>query len=320
MTMQVGVIGGSGFVGGAVIRRLEARSVACRAVTAPRIMSDADTATSAWSREAATVARLAEQLYDCDVIVNCAGNPDASSQDLKSLFGANGALPGIVAAAARAAGASRYVHVSSAVVQGAALQLDDSAEVSAFSPYARSKIVGEEAVWEAHSPDSTIIYRPPSVHSPERRVTRSIRRLARSPLASVMGPGDAPTPQAHIENVGDAVAEPAVTPLRPPEVVIHPWEGWTTGELMRAFGGGREPRHIPTRASTPIRRLLHAVGKFPRLAANARRVEMMWYGQQQAPSWLTAQGWVPVVERQGWLDMIAEMGQEPQDREDQPHD
>lgn len=97
-------------------------------------MSDADTATSAWSREAATVARLAEQLYDCDVIVNCAGNPDASSQDLKSLFGANGALPGIVAAKAGAAGASRYVHVSSAVVQGAALQLDDSAGGQCPSP------------------------------------------------------------------------------------------------------------------------------------------------------------------------------------------
>lgn len=313
MTTEIAVIGGSGFVGRAVMDRLRARGVLPRAVRAPRLRSSSESAPTAWTSWPEVVADLAEELRGCDVVINCAGDPDASSRDLETLFGANAALPGIAAAAARAAGAHRFVHVSSAVVQGAAPRLDDSDNVSGFSAYARSKIYGERAVSCADAPASTTIYRPPSVHSPERRVTRSVHRLARSPLASVMGSGHAPTPQAHIQNVGDAIAELATTDQALPRVVIHPWEGWTTGELMRVFGEGHEPLHIPQRAARPVRHLLHAAGRVPRLAANARRVEMMWFGQEQAASWLTSQGWTPVVDREGWVRMIAEMSDAPQE-------
>lgn len=303
----VAVLGASGFVGGATSRALASRQVQVRPIASPRLAVPPEHARSLWRDRPYEVEALANQLRGCEVVICCAGNPDASAQDPAALFGANAALPGVAAAAALSAGARRFVHVSSAAVQGGVDRLDATETTQAFSPYARSKIEGELAVQEAPHPSSTVIFRPPSVHSAERRVTRGIRVLASSPLASVVGAGDAPTPQAHIDNVAAAVAELALTPAQPPSVVIHPWEGWTTGQLMRAFGSGREPLHIPTRLGPALRGLLRFAARADRLAPNARRVEMMWFGQQQDESWLTQAGWRPPVSRDEWTTMIEHM-------------
>lgn len=304
MTSTVAIVGASGFIGRSAVHRLRKRGAIVRAVSAPRLAVSAQEAVNAW-RSSSAVCELAAEFDGCDVVVNCAGNPDASSRDLAGLFGANAALPGVVAAAAKKAGATRVVHVSSAAVQGAKQRLDATGDTQAFSAYARSKIEGERAFLTATSPTSSVIYRPPSVHSPERRVTRGIRRLATSPLASVVGSGISPTPQAHIDNVGDAIAELALTSSPPPSVVIHPWEGWTTGELMRVFGSGREPHHLPAAAGSAIRRCLRFIARSARLAPNARRVEMMWFGQEQADSWLTSCGWTPPAGRSSWVSLVA---------------
>lgn len=39
----------------------------------------------------------------------------------------------------------------------------------------------------------------------------------------------------------------------------------------------------------------------PRVGPYARRVEMIWYGQEQAPSWLEEQGWRPVTTDEDWV-------------------
>lgn len=304
MTTTIAVVGASGFVGKAVAASLRARGCDVRPVRAPRFSISEVDAPRSYEVELDAVKQLEAQLAGCEVVVNCAGNPDASSTDRSALFGANAALPGVLAAASAGVAARRFVHVSSAAVQGAVPMLDDSDDTRAFSVYARSKIIGERSVRDAPSPTSTVIYRPPSVHSAERRVTRGIGRLARSPLSSVIGVGDAPTPQALINNVADAVAELAMSKLDPPPIVIHPSEGWTTAELMRAFGAGKEPRHLPVCVAGPIRTLLRLFARSSRLAPNARRVEMMWFGQAQDASWLTAVGWEPPAGRREWQQMI----------------
>lgn len=307
MSHEVALVGASGFVGRSAHRALLRRGHQVRPVVAPRLLAHAEDAASFADGDPEAVRALSEQFRGCDIVVNCAGNPDASSRDVKVLIGANAALPGVVAQAAHDAGATRLVHVSSAAVQGAVPVLDASDTTQAFSTYARSKILGEGAVLRSRSPKSTVIYRPPSVHSPERRVTRGIRRLAKSPLASVVGAGDSPTPQAHIDNVGDAIAELATAALSPPTVVIHPWEGWTTVELMRVFGDGHEPLHIPAVAGPAIRGLLRHVARIARLAPNARRIEMMWFGQGQDLSWLTKIGWEPPANREAWKLLVADI-------------
>jgi len=44
------------------------------------------------------------------------------------------------------------------------------------------------------------------------------------------------------------------------------------------------------------------------LAANAQRVEMLWSGQSQAPSWLTQAGWAAPVGAEAWSCL----GRQPQ--------
>lgn len=304
MTERISVLGGSGFVGSAVTERLRTKGAQVSVVRAPRLTCSPNDVHGFADAHPQVVQDLATDLAGSTVVINCAGDPDASSMDVDRLFGANGALPGVIARASAAAGLSRYIHVSSAVVQGSTKRLDESEATSTTSPYGHSKAVGESLALSAPAPTSTIVFRPPSVHGAERRVTKMIRRLAASPVASVVGDGSAPTPQAHITNVADAIATLALTRSTPPRVVIHPSEGWTTGELMEFFGDGHKPLRLPQGLSPVIVQALRLASRSERLAPNARRVEMMWFGQEQATSWLTTAGWTPPAGRAEWRAML----------------
>jgi hypothetical protein len=43
------------------------------------------------------------------------------------------------------------------------------------------------------------------------------------------------------------------------------------------------------------------------LEANVRRVEMMWFGQAQEPSWLVEAGWEPVAFEGAWEELRAQV-------------
>jgi hypothetical protein len=180
---RIAVIGASGFVGSAVVDAARSAGHDTLSLSGPRLAT-ADTT------HENVITALAAQLGDVDVVVNCAGNPDASAARIEDLEAANSVLPGVIGAAARRAAVPRYVHVSSAVVQGRLPVLDSSDRVDGFSLYARSKIDGETRA-RAQGPRTTTVYRPPSVHSPTRRVTRQLTAIARSPLSTVAAPGDA---------------------------------------------------------------------------------------------------------------------------------
>ena len=291
---RIAVIGASGFVGSAVVAAAREAGHEVLAVRAPRIQDDPPT-------HRAAVDALSAQLSGCDVAVNCAGNPDASAAREGDLRAANAVLPGVIGQAAQQAAVARYVHVSSAVVQGRLPVLDSSTNTDAFSPYARSKADGEVAA-RTNGPRHTTVYRPPSVHGPTRRVTRQLTSIARSPLSTVASPGDRPTPQTHIVDVADAILTLATSTTPPPPVVHHPWQGHTTAGLLRLLGDGRSPRNLPTRfaeltvkAGTRVSRLV------PRLGPYARRVEMIWFGQRQAASWLSQTGWRPITTDKDWI-------------------
>jgi len=44
------------------------------------------------------------------------------------------------------------------------------------------------------------------------------------------------------------------------------------------------------------------------MAANARRVELLWFGRRQQESWLTRQGWSLPVGLEGWHALVARRG------------
>lgn len=315
---RVAVIGASGFVGAAVSGALEARGHVVERLHAPRLPAIDPDEAAEFVSSMPLLDELTGRLEGTVAVVNAAGEPDASSRDVRALTAANAALPGVVATSAVAAGVPRVVHVSSAVVQGRLTVLDDSDRTDAFSPYARSKVLGEHLA-HRHGDDAVVIYRPPSVHGADRRVSRMIARLGASAVATVASPGTDPSPQALIGNVADAVAFLATAGVTPPPVVIHPWEGLTTADVMLLLSG-RAPRRVPRVLARAVVNTARVAGVVtPALAANARRLEMLWFGQAQAESWLTGEGWVPPLGRDAWEDLGRRIRDSREDKEQERH-
>lgn len=298
------VIGGTGFVGAAIVDALAARGCRVTALSAPRLRTsqarlEADLAAPD------SLSRITGTVDQFDVVVNAAGRSDSGAGDLASLLGANALLPGLLAQECARTGA-RFIHISSAAVQGRRHVLDDSVDTDPATPYARSKAEGERLVRARHP--SAVIYRPPGVHGPDRRVTRSVVALARSRFSTVAAPGTANTPQALVGDVADAVAFLAVLSAPPPGIVHHPSSGLSTGGLLSLLGG-HPPRRLPPRLAHLAVACASALGRWhSRVGALARRVEVLWFGQEQAPSWLTDHGWSPSSTQDDWRRLGDEVG------------
>lgn len=285
---RIAVVGSSGFVGKQIMVALRQRGAEVIRITAPRL-----TNISVLDAQA----DLSHRLEGCAAVINAAGVATATSASSRPLTLANGVLPGVIARSAKSAGA-RMVHVSSAAVQGRIGELDSSARIEAFSPYSTSKIDGELAVRSVDG--DVVIYRPPGVHHESRQTTRKLAAFARSRAASVSGQGSSPTPQALLENVADAVAYLAMHSVAPPTVVHHPSEGLTTGDLLMYLGGHSPRRLSPSLTRAVITALFSTARIRPGIAGHARRLEMLWYGQRQAVSWLTTSGWEPRFGSERW--------------------
>lgn len=301
---RAAVVGATGFVGRAVVDALTRRGAAITRIPAPRLGSVAPHALeAALAAGEDVVATLAAELRDHDVVINAAGRAEAGSSDLAGLLAANALLPGVLARAADRAGVRRLVHISSGAVQGNADELDSSPQVRPFSAYSYSKAVGEKLALRNHP--GTLVYRPAGVQGVERAASGKLVQVASSWLAMTPGDGDGNSPQALVANVADAAAFLAVTAISPPPIVHHPSEGIGVGGLLGLLSGD-SPRRIPVWLARGVVRAMITSGYIaPTLAARRRRLEVMWFGQNQAPSWLSQAGWRPVVGHEGWRELGA---------------
>ncbi|GAA2159179.1 NAD(P)-dependent oxidoreductase [Pedococcus bigeumensis] len=285
--LRVGVVGTTGFIGRSICHQLEQSGHTVIPLRAPRLRS-ATPSVAGLVRDVRpeVVTRVADQLVGCAVLVNAAGAASALSTDLPGLLGANSLLPGVLQEAARRAGLARFVHVSSAGVQGRRNPLDESSTHDGSSPYTISKALGEDLLDELWW-DATVVLRPTSVHGPGRAVTMSVARVARSPLAVVAAPGEDPTPQVHVRQVARSAEILTDLTLAPPRIVLQPWEGFTTSSFLTLLGG-RRPLRLPRRlVRSAVRGAFltsHLGGG--RIWAQARRLEMLTLGQSQVPGWL----------------------------------
>jgi hypothetical protein len=283
-----------------VSERLAADGAMVTRLSAPRFAIDGTPSASDICNNAQNsdriIASLVASMPGVDVVVNAAGiaSPDGSSSS--SLTGANALLPTILFEATRRAGASRFVHISSAAVQGRRHVLDESASLEPFSGYSRSKALGEQALldvvkrWPPEAGPELIILRATSVQGLNRPTTRQLRRLAASPFASVASPAERPTVVSSIDGLSEFVS--AVSRWRGdvPTVVLQPHEGVTTASVLRE-AGGREPRVLPAWLCRTIVGSGYVVAAvFPRIAGIVRRVEVMWFGQLQNAAWARKNG------------------------------
>ncbi|WP_158609803.1 NAD(P)-dependent oxidoreductase [Micromonospora sp. CV4] len=299
---RIAVLGSSGFVGRAVVAELGCKGAEVQPVTAPRLSWPLTQALTANAVPAdlheGVVDALANQLDGAQVVINTAGLPDGSAPDSPALYGGNALLPTLVARASALVGANRMVHVSSAAAQGP-MALDETPRTMPFSPYSRSKAIGERLL-QREDGIGTVIYRSTWVHDVDRPNTRALIRLAQSRMSCVAGDGTAPTPQVLIDDVARAIVHLGLTHEPVPPIVLQPYNGMTTGLLLRLLGG-REPLHVPPRVARYVTRGLTAYGKTSLSAnAQARRVDMLLFGKRQTPGWLADQGLAPELRPEAW--------------------
>ena len=298
-SLRVAVVGSSGFIGRAVSAALRGQGHEVTCVVAPRLSTSvrsADALAHA-ARESSHVEELREGLQGHQVVINAAGCSEATAAADDSLFGANSLLPAVIAEAASRAAVDRYIHISSAAVQGRRRVLDETADWAPFSPYSQSKTLAEQAL--IGRPE-VCLFRPTSVHGVDRPVTRSLVRLAGSQFGSVAGEGTQPTPQVLVEDVGEAIAWLVAVPEPLASVVLQPWSGMTTGGLLHALSG-RSPRHVPLPVAHTALRALRLAGSLrPGVQGVARRVEMLWLGQSQVSGWLGEAGFESSSHPSAW--------------------
>lgn len=303
--VDVLVIGASGFLGAACVSALRSGGLSVTSATAPRLRTPArsleDLLLEVSTREE-ELAELTRAANKHEIVVNCAGIAAANAAPTDELYGANALVPALISQACRLSGIPRFIQVSSAAVQGRMDPLRETPQTSPFSPYSDSKALGE-AVSRRLAPSGLIIFRPTSVHGPGRPVTTALCRLARSPLSSVAGAGDRPTPQVLIDNVAAAVAFLSIYDGTVPLVVLQPSEGLTTSAILRILGV-RAPLRIPIRLARSIVLLgyrgAHALRRGDGLI---RRVELLWLGQGQQESWLVNAGYRPPAGLEAWCDL-----------------
>ncbi|WP_312181652.1 NAD-dependent epimerase/dehydratase family protein [Arthrobacter sp.] len=292
------VLGATGFIGSALEKALHDAGITVRCLKAPRLSArSTDAAGILAEAEGLTTERaaLAQALSGAGVLINAAGLATPSDGDSAELRGANALLPVLVAGAADDAGVRRFIHLSSASVQGHRPFLDESTYTQPFSAYSRSKALGELTLAaRTPGPCSVVAIRATSVQGAARKTTASLVRIAASPLASVAGRGDAPSPVSSVDALTSFVLAVGRHQGEVPPIILQPWEGATVSSVLRA-AGGRSPLRLPSWLCRGTLKAGYAVSSLlgERLHGPLRRVEMMWFGQRQEPGWAEATGNVP---------------------------
>lgn len=324
------VIGASGFVGSSILARLRAEGIDADPIEAPRLATHT-TNVQQLVKEARNLESIIDNLADsfagAEVIVNASGLAAPSQQDAAPLIGANALLPAVIAIAAQRTGVKRLIHMSSAAVQGNTKTLDASPRTQPFSEYSFSKALGEEALLylrafiqetaaagvapgseqsqfpaapaaapvqvSAHHALELCIIRATSVMGRGRRTTEAFAKIASSPLASVAS-GDRKSPITSNYALAEFTVMIGQFQGELPPIVLQPWEGATTSSVLMD-AGRRFPLRLPVALCKVAVSTGYAVSRAcgDRFQAPVRRVELMWFGQDQDDSWTRANSLVP---------------------------
>lgn len=294
------VVIGSGFIGSAAATALRGVGLGVATVHAPRLPPTSgapQTAAETWrSSHPEVFEQLCTSLDGASSVVNAAGLALPASRDRAALRAANAVLPLVLLTAVDAVGASTFLHVSSAAVQGRADPLDERPVWRPMSPYSESKAEGEREVLGARAASRRVVYRPTSVHGVGRVQTQSLARLEQLPFVPVLNPSPQ-VPLALVTNVAAAISHLLSSEVT--EIVLHPWEGLHTNDVLELFAPG--VRGVPL-SGIPARWLKGTTGLFRKGAtsAHARRIELLIFGQAQAATKLASSGFRLVETRSAW--------------------
>ena len=214
--MKIALTGGTGFVGSHVLDAAVAAGHEVRALTR---RAQPDRASVGWVAGSLSDRDSLQQLVeDCDAVVHIAGVISAASAAEFDAGNVDGTLA--MLAAATAAGARRFVHVSSLAAREPEISL-----------YGASKARAEELV-EGSGLDWAIV-RPPAVYGPGDRETLELFKMAKVGLMLMP-----PRGRLSVIHVGDltrlllALAEPDA----PAQLLVEADDGTPGGWTHRDFG------------------------------------------------------------------------------------
>lgn len=167
-TKIIAVTGGTGFIGGSVLRQLQQRGFKINALARKaRANTPADREQLRWVKgDLNDTAALATLANEVDTFIHIAGLTKARS--LGELLDANETGAANAANAARNAGVRRFILVSSI-----------AAREPALSNYAKSKRAGEEIVRKIVGDMELVIVRPPAIIGPGDEATKPMLDILR---------------------------------------------------------------------------------------------------------------------------------------------
>ncbi len=317
--MAVAVVtGATGFVGGALVRRLLAAGDRVRAVVAPADPSAPPLYAMAASqqlevieadvRDAAALAPAfagSERVFHAAALVHAWAPADA-------FVAVNVGGAANVARAARAHGVGRVVHVSTSDVFGladGARVLDERSPFRRWDePYADSKIAAEELLWRAHRDDGlplSVVY-PGWVYGPGDRAFFPGLADAIAAGFMVFWARDVRLAWTYVENLVDACLAVSADPRAVGEgyLAFDTLEGPTLEEVGARIAtriGARRPwLHVPYPAALAIARTLETIWRTvgARTGPPLRTVDVKAFGDQWrfSNAKLRALGWSPRVD------------------------
>lgn len=251
--MRIFVTGASGFVGGAAVRKFVATGHEVRA------MSRSDKSDAAISALGATLVRCdlesvaAAHVGDAEAVLHCAAFVEQwGPRDAWKKFNVDGTAN--MLAAAKAAGARRFIHISTESVLWKGQSLIDADETYPLAlnspyPYSWTKARAELLVKEAATKEvTTIILRPRFIWGPgDTTLLPAIRVMAASGQWMWVGGGSARTSTTHIDNLVRAI-ELVLTKGRAGEAYFVLDDGVRTMKAMISGIAASEGIKLPDKA------------------------------------------------------------------------
>ena len=241
MTLTVALTGGTGFLGGAILRELSAKGHRLRVLLRRSLQNSAvpDGAASVIGSldDPSSLARLVE---GADAVVHAAGTIKAIDAQMFEQVNREGAAA--VAQVAAMAGVRRFVLISSLAARSPLL-----------SAYAASKRAGELECQKRLGSALTVL-RPPVVYGPGDRETLPLFRAAAHGVFPIPGPPDARLSFIHVADCAAAV-DAALAASQVPAGVFEIDDGTPGGygwaDIAAALGAavGRSVQPISTPAA-----------------------------------------------------------------------
>ena len=299
--MRALVTGATGFVGSHLAEALRRRGdeVTALARSAPKAESLVRQGIHVVAGDLHDTAALERAAAHQDVVFHVAGVVAARSE--ADFLRANRDGTENVLAAARRAGASRLVLISSLAAAGPAPRgapLRGHETPRPVTAYGRSKLAAEQIVKQ--SPLSWSVVRPPVVYGPRDREILKVFRLARLRLAPVFGDGAQELSAVHVIDLAAALIAVATSPatIGGTYTACHP-EVFTTAEFGKAIGAAMGRSVATFRIPRVVAQALLAVtGTAAHLAREATILTTDKANEFFQPAWTGDPG--PLTRDTGW--------------------